>query len=115
VYVKYHQSLRIVLKASLLPALFAALLDNRISRLALDGMLVSYEAVVSERMNQGIVDQTRAFLDPMLGRAPVRCLLNLPHRKEQSEISRNRVLSRLLGPPRDPARDSSLHRSGQNS
>jgi dienelactone hydrolase len=40
-----------------LPALFAALFDNRIARLALDGMLVSYESVVTERMNQGIVQQ----------------------------------------------------------
>jgi cephalosporin-C deacetylase-like acetyl esterase len=43
--------------AAALPALFAALFDNRIARLALDGMLVSYESVVAERMNQGIVDQ----------------------------------------------------------
>jgi cephalosporin-C deacetylase-like acetyl esterase len=40
-----------------LPALFAALFDDRIARLALDGMLVSYEAVVSERMNQGIAGE----------------------------------------------------------
>ena len=40
-----------------LPALFAALFEKRISRLVLEGMLVSYEAVVSERMNQGIADQ----------------------------------------------------------
>jgi cephalosporin-C deacetylase-like acetyl esterase len=40
-----------------LPALFAALFDNHIARLALDGMLVSYEQVVGERMNQGVVEQ----------------------------------------------------------
>jgi dienelactone hydrolase len=40
-----------------LPTLFAALFDTRISKLALDGMLVSYESVVSERINQGIADQ----------------------------------------------------------
>jgi dienelactone hydrolase len=40
-----------------LPAVFAALFDNRIASLALDGMLVSYQSVVSERMNQGIADQ----------------------------------------------------------
>ena len=43
--------------AAALPSLFAALFDNRIARLALDGMLVSYESVVAERMNQGIIDQ----------------------------------------------------------
>ncbi len=43
--------------AAAIPALFAALFDTRIQSLALDGMLVSYEAVVTERMNQGIVDQ----------------------------------------------------------
>src|SRR5260370_29222315 len=43
--------------AAALPALFAALFDNRITSLALDGMLVSYESVVTERMNQAIVDQ----------------------------------------------------------
>ena len=43
--------------AAALPALFAALFDNRIRNLALDGMLVSYEAVVNERIHQGIVDQ----------------------------------------------------------
>jgi cephalosporin-C deacetylase-like acetyl esterase len=43
--------------AAALPSLFAALFDNRIAKLALDGMLVSYESVVGERMNQGIVDQ----------------------------------------------------------
>jgi cephalosporin-C deacetylase-like acetyl esterase len=43
--------------AAALPALFAALFDSRIERLALDGMLVSYESVVTERMNQGIVEQ----------------------------------------------------------
>ena len=43
--------------AAALSSLFAALFDNRIAKLALDGMLVSYESVVAERMNQGIVDQ----------------------------------------------------------
>jgi cephalosporin-C deacetylase-like acetyl esterase len=43
--------------AAAIPALFAALFDKRISRLALDGMLVSYEAVVNERIQQGVVDQ----------------------------------------------------------
>jgi dienelactone hydrolase len=43
--------------AAAIPALFAALFDKRISRLALDGMLVSYEAVVNERIQQGAVDQ----------------------------------------------------------
>jgi len=33
------------------------LFDSRIAKLALDGMLVSYESVVNERMNQGIADQ----------------------------------------------------------
>jgi hypothetical protein len=40
-----------------IPALFATLFDSRIGRLALDGMLVSYESVVNERIHQGIVDQ----------------------------------------------------------
>jgi cephalosporin-C deacetylase-like acetyl esterase len=40
-----------------IPALFAVLFDNRIKSLALDGMLVSYQAVVEERIHQGIVDQ----------------------------------------------------------
>ena len=40
-----------------LPALFATLFDNRISTLALDSMLVSYEAVIAERMNQGMIEQ----------------------------------------------------------
>jgi cephalosporin-C deacetylase-like acetyl esterase len=40
-----------------LPALLAALFDNRIGRLALDGMLVSYQAAVTERMHQGLVEQ----------------------------------------------------------
>ena len=40
-----------------LPTLFAALFDNRISKLALDGILVSYESVVNGRIQQGIVDQ----------------------------------------------------------
>jgi cephalosporin-C deacetylase-like acetyl esterase len=43
--------------AAALPSLFAALFDNRIAKVALDGMLVSYESVVAERINQGIVDQ----------------------------------------------------------
>jgi len=41
-----------------IPALFAALFDNRIKSLALDGMLVSYEAAVKERIHQGIAEQT---------------------------------------------------------
>jgi cephalosporin-C deacetylase-like acetyl esterase len=40
-----------------IPALLGALFDNRIKSLALDGMLVSYEAVVKERIHQGIADQ----------------------------------------------------------
>jgi len=40
-----------------LPALFAALFDDRIRSLALDGMLVSYESVVNERIHQGIAEQ----------------------------------------------------------
>ena len=40
-----------------LPALFATLFDNHIARLALDGMLVSYEQVIAERLNQGMVEQ----------------------------------------------------------
>ena len=40
-----------------IPALLGALFDNRIKSLALDGMLVSYEAVVKERIHQGIVNQ----------------------------------------------------------
>lgn len=40
-----------------LPALFAALFDDHIATLALDGMLVSYEQVIAERMNQGVVEQ----------------------------------------------------------
>ena len=43
--------------AAAIPALFAALFDQRITSLALDGMLVSYEAVVNERIHQGMVDQ----------------------------------------------------------
>src|SRR5258708_4907640 len=43
--------------AAALPSLFAALFDSRITSLALDGMLVSYESVVTERMNQGIAEQ----------------------------------------------------------
>jgi len=39
------------------PALFAALFDQRIAHLAVDGMLLSYEAVVQERIHQGIYDQ----------------------------------------------------------
>src|SRR5262249_46484440 len=37
--------------------LLAAVFDSRIARLVLDGILVSYESVVSERMNQGIAEQ----------------------------------------------------------
>jgi cephalosporin-C deacetylase-like acetyl esterase len=43
--------------AAAIPALFAALFDQRIARLAVDGMLLSYEAVVQERIHQGIIDQ----------------------------------------------------------
>jgi len=43
--------------AAALPALFAALFDDRIRSLALDGMLVSYESVVNERIHQGLADQ----------------------------------------------------------
>jgi cephalosporin-C deacetylase-like acetyl esterase len=40
-----------------IPALLAAVLDNRIGGLAVDGMLVSYQAVVTERLHQGVVEQ----------------------------------------------------------
>jgi cephalosporin-C deacetylase-like acetyl esterase len=43
--------------AAALPALLATLFENRIASLALDGMLVSYQMVATERMNQGIADQ----------------------------------------------------------
>jgi cephalosporin-C deacetylase-like acetyl esterase len=43
--------------AAAIPALFAALFDSRIKSLAVDGMLLSYDAVVKERIHQGIVDQ----------------------------------------------------------
>jgi cephalosporin-C deacetylase-like acetyl esterase len=43
--------------AAAIPVLFATLFDKRIARLALDGMLLSYDAVVQERIHQGIVDQ----------------------------------------------------------
>ncbi len=43
--------------AAAIPALFAALFDSPIKSLALDGMLLSYDAVVKERIHQGIVDQ----------------------------------------------------------
>jgi hypothetical protein len=39
------------------PALFAALFDQRIGRLVLDGMLVSYESVVNSRIHQGVAEQ----------------------------------------------------------
>ena len=39
------------------PALFAALFDSRIHRLALEGMLLSYEAVVNQRIHLGIADE----------------------------------------------------------
>ncbi len=39
------------------PTLMAALFDKRVTQLCLEGMLVSYEAVIAERMNQGIADQ----------------------------------------------------------
>jgi dienelactone hydrolase len=40
-----------------IPALFAALFDTRIKSLAVDGMLLSYDSVVTHRIHQGIVDQ----------------------------------------------------------
>ncbi len=40
-----------------IPVLFAALFDERISSVALDGTLLSYESVVDARIHQGIVDQ----------------------------------------------------------
>jgi hypothetical protein len=40
-----------------IPALLATVLSDRIGSLAVDGMLVSYQAVVTERMHQGIVEQ----------------------------------------------------------
>jgi cephalosporin-C deacetylase-like acetyl esterase len=40
-----------------IPALLAAVFDDRIKILALDGMLVSYDAVLNERLQQGIVEQ----------------------------------------------------------
>jgi cephalosporin-C deacetylase-like acetyl esterase len=40
-----------------IPALFATLFDQRIRRVALDGMLESYQSVVDERLNRGIVEQ----------------------------------------------------------
>jgi cephalosporin-C deacetylase-like acetyl esterase len=40
-----------------IPALMAALFDNRVSSLALDGMLTSYESVVRERISQGLSEQ----------------------------------------------------------
>jgi len=43
--------------AAALPALFAALFDSGICSLTLDGMLVSYEAVVNNRINRGMIDQ----------------------------------------------------------
>ena len=43
--------------AAALPALLAAVFDRRAAAVALDGMLVSYQSVVDERLNQGIVDQ----------------------------------------------------------
>ena len=43
--------------AAAIPALFAALFDSRIKSLAVDGMLLSYDAVVNQRIHQGIVDQ----------------------------------------------------------
>jgi cephalosporin-C deacetylase-like acetyl esterase len=39
------------------PALYAALLDQRISTIALEGMLNSYESVVNERLGIGVVEQ----------------------------------------------------------
>ncbi len=43
--------------AAALAALFAALFDERISRVALDRMLVSYDLVATERIHQGLADQ----------------------------------------------------------
>jgi cephalosporin-C deacetylase-like acetyl esterase len=43
--------------AAAIPALFAALFDSRIKSLAVDGMLLSYDAVVKQRIHQEIVDQ----------------------------------------------------------
>lgn len=40
-----------------MPVLYAALFDSRISRVALAGMLTSYDAVVSERISRGIVEE----------------------------------------------------------
>src|SRR5262249_52272678 len=40
-----------------IPALFAALFDERIRSVALDGMPLSYDAVVKSRIHQGIVEQ----------------------------------------------------------
>ncbi|MCX6625494.1 MAG: acetylxylan esterase [Acidobacteria bacterium] len=39
------------------PVLFAALFDSRIQRLVLEGMLVSYQAVINERLNQDAPEQ----------------------------------------------------------
>ena len=38
-------------------ALYASQFDNRVSRVALDGMLASYDMVVDERIHQGLADQ----------------------------------------------------------
>jgi pimeloyl-ACP methyl ester carboxylesterase len=40
-----------------IPALLATLFDDRVKGLAVDGMLVSYDAVISEHLHQGIVEQ----------------------------------------------------------
>jgi cephalosporin-C deacetylase-like acetyl esterase len=43
--------------AGAVPMLYAALLDNRIRRVALEGMLVSYDSVVSHRIQRQIFEQ----------------------------------------------------------
>jgi cephalosporin-C deacetylase-like acetyl esterase len=43
--------------AAAIPALFAAVFDSRLQNVQLEGMLLSYEAVVNERIHQGIADQ----------------------------------------------------------
>ena len=40
-----------------IPMLFAALFEGRINRLVLEGMLVSYQAVINERLNQDAPEQ----------------------------------------------------------
>ncbi len=43
--------------AAAIPTLFAALFDSRIQSVVVDGMLLSYDAVVHARIHQGIVEQ----------------------------------------------------------